>query len=130
MKNQSFIQTDAGRIETGFQTENNDCIVRAFAVARDIPYHVAHSIFEAAGRRRGHGLRWDQIAPVLLEQGFEVSGRMWSLSLSQFLRNNRTGSFFLIKRGHAFAVKNGVVFDMFPIGGNTKVVFFAKALEK
>lgn len=128
MENTTFVKTDAGRIEKGFPQEKNDCTVRAFSLAKDMPYHEVHKLFALAGRKDGDGMFQAQMVPLLERNGFKITFER--MTLGRFLKANPKGNFFVVKRGHAFAVKNGIVFDMFPIGPRTKVIFFAKVLEK
>jgi len=96
--------TDGGRIANGYMDERRDCIVRALANVADIPYYQAHDLFKWGGRRK-------RCASDILETLHEVNvvGTSCRMRLSQFLAENKTGSFIVLKRGHAFVVKNGII---------------------
>src|ERR1035437_6211253 len=105
--------TDAGRVAEGYSDEKRDCAVRALAVAADIPYYQAHDIFKSGGRRYRCGSY--NTRPTLAKIGIE--GASCRMSLASFIYMNPKGSFYIIKRGHAFAVKDGIVFDNRQLGG-------------
>ncbi len=112
--------TDAGRVAEGYADEKRDCAVRALAVAADIPYYQAHDVFKHGGRRRRCGSY--RTRETLAEVG--IKGVSCRMSLASFINMNPKGSFYVIKRGHAFAVKDGVVFDNAPLGGRIIVLWF------
>lgn len=112
--------TDAGRIAEGYVDERRDCAVRALAAAADIPYYQAHDIFKWGGRRRRCASY--RTAETLKDMGLRVIFQ--SSSLAFFLKLNPQGEFFVVKRGHAFAVKDGVIFDDSKLGGMVKVRWY------
>lgn len=111
--------TDAGRIAEGYLDERRDCAVRALAAAADIPYYQAHEIFKWGGRRRCASYR-----TLLTLTDIGLRGIFNSMSLATFLKLNPKGDFFVVKRGHAFAVKDGVIFDDSKLGGRVQVRWY------
>src|ERR1035437_5373087 len=96
--------TDKPGMAEGYSDEKLDCAVRALAVALDIPYYQAHDVFAACGRKRRHG-SYNTIDTLGM---LGIIGFHARVSLSKFIEDNPVGVFYIIKRGHAFAVKNGV----------------------
>lgn len=93
-----------------FPTERRDCSVRALAIALGIPYREAHESFRIAGRRHGEGTPLVISAWVHKRHGMETM-RPFRPTLAQFLRENPKGRFVVHRRGHAFAIIDGVVHD-------------------
>lgn len=116
---------DAGRIGDGFETENNDCAVRAYAISHEIPYYEAHERFKEAGRRNGRGVALKQIISVLGSAEYRVGGS-YGLTLTAFLAIIDTGTYMVVNRNHAFCIKNKVVFDHRRHTGKTKVYGYWK----
>lgn len=114
--------TDGSRIAAGYVNERRDCAVRALANAADIPYYQAHEVFKWGGRRNKCASY--RTLQTLLELGIEDI--YCHINLAQFIRMNPKGSFYVIKAGHAFAVKDGVVFDENPNGSRVIVKWFAR----
>lgn len=112
----------------GFEHERNDCTVRSLSNAADISYHEAHELCARAGRKPRHGFHFQS---WLTEQARSSEGivfgryrvhrielpagatwRARNVTLAQFLRDFPRGRFILVKRGHAFAVVEGVALDL------------------
>lgn len=98
------------------ESESKDCAVRAVSIACDIPYHEAHERFSKAGRKPNNGVDLELLVKVMGKRPYDGS-----MTLSRFLAFKPKGRFVAIKRGHAFAVVNGVVHDWSKLGGNTRV---------
>lgn len=47
----TWVYTDGGRREAGFEGETGDCVARAIALATRIPYRDVHILVDAFGRR-------------------------------------------------------------------------------
>jgi hypothetical protein len=110
------------------KTESNDCTVRAAAVALDMPYYKVHEAFSKAGRKPGRGVCLDVVDSVLKAlkgDKIRTTGFEWfrehRMTLSALIRKHPKGRFVVVKRGHAFALIDGVAHDMGPVGGRTKV---------
>lgn len=107
--------------------ETNDCVVRAIANASGCTYSKAHSL-AAKHYQRGFrmGTRTMRIlnnsrelfAELKLETNNVSFSQFWESkqkrefgTINQFVKNNPTGRHFLLVRGHALAVVDGVVYD-------------------
>ena len=100
----------------GYENEYRDCTVRALAVVSDLPYSEVHKAWEEVGRKDGH-------APKNFENQHKLQKACKILNLEakqvkrhgtvkNFIIKYPTGNYFCIKRGHAFAIINGKVFDL------------------
>ena len=106
---------DAGRVSDGFGNEKLDCAVRAYAIVKQIPYLEAHQLFEKAGRKPRHKTNIEIYANL----GIRFCSSY--ITLKQFIKEHPKGSFYMCKRGHAFAVQDGIVFDTVKLSGRTIV---------
>ena len=121
------------------KTESNDCVVRAWASAFELPYENAHKIIEEQFQRKFkkgtmrfnskmnqlskmRALYNDKYLKILGEQ--TLSGLSYSLAydvkvkgvtkkrkmtVGTFAKKYGTGTYIISIRGHAFTMKNGVV---------------------
>jgi hypothetical protein len=114
---------------TGYSSamgDRRDCSVRALAVACDLPYKDAHSIFEKAGRIAGHGTSVCVSSRVHLDLGFtkldpaslvvdakfpKYANHRVNTSVAKFAREHRLGTYILHTKTHALALVRGVVHD-------------------
>lgn len=121
------------------KNETNDCVVRAFASAFDVTYDFAHQYVEKHFQRQpGKGTFGTSYKMITMSNnGVEINGKniylvgdkisdfMWGalrydaklkgqkikreMTVGRFIKENPKGTFFVIVRGHAFTIKNGVV---------------------
>jgi hypothetical protein len=117
---------DGGRVGDGFGHEKSDCVIRAYAIAKQIPYAEAHQIFEKAGRKNNHGTSLNTVSSVFGVNEQRV-GELWKgLTLKKFLMWHNVGTYLVFNRNHAFCIKDGVVFDERCHTGKTKVYGYWK----
>lgn len=123
------ISSDSGRAAAGFGFEKNDCTVRAAVVRFTMPYQKAHDILAQFGRRNGRGLLLSKIKTFLEEMGLEVFtpylNRAAMPTVARFIKDNPKGRFYVLIRGHAFGVNNGVIIDNAPARSRAKVLMYA-----
>ena len=106
-----------------FEDEMNDCTVRALASAGEMRYKDAWHIAKESGRRTGRGMSLHQIEAMLkanfigvkynrINKMKWVNGKRVVTTLSSLLKDPRfqTGAHYVIVTGHAFAIKDGVVY--------------------
>ncbi len=115
--------------------ENNDCAVRALAVATGYSYNDCHAFFELHGREPRKGtfcyriLAGDlasRLETSFPELGFKAvrcggyvkptlpAGSPWissGITLRSFCRARPTGAYFITVARHALAVVDGVIYD-------------------
>lgn len=113
--------------------ESNDCTVRATAIALDKDYKEVHSYYASKGRKPRRGCVIATVKAVCSElaENFSPMQYIHEPTVSQFIRENPTGHWVVIKRGHAFAIKNGVVYDMHKscAGAKSRVKFAFKVKD-
>jgi hypothetical protein len=113
------------------KTERNDCTVCATAEAFAIPYHEAHALLTAAGRKPRHKFSFYFFVRCFLKtlsngcvnHRTVTAVRMpWHLpTLAQFVKDFPQGTFIVRKRGHVFCVRNGIVYDSTPQGARVRI---------
>lgn len=119
--------------------ETNDCVVRAFASSFEVDYDFAHQyVAEYFKRKPRKGTFMTSSKLVnMSDNNTEVNGKRvytvgnrtnnWmanslvyevkvkgqkvkrEMTVGTFIKQNPTGTFFILVRGHAFTIKNGVV---------------------
>lgn len=105
-----FVRSDAGRYVEGYKHEKNDCVVRAIAHAYDLPYNHAHATIKSLGRQDRKGFHTPKAMEV---HKYQYKQDLPHMTVKTFLRQFPRGVYVLRIRGHAFAVKNGVIYDTF-----------------
>jgi hypothetical protein len=115
--------------------ERNDCVVRAMMTVTGSTYKAAHDLLRTRCNRRNRKGTPARPLIALLDSGstlgakFErVVGRPGqyiggtrSMTLAAFIRSNPVGVFFVWKRGHAFAIVDGVLVDTWHVGSRSRV---------
>lgn len=101
--------------------EKNDCVVRAIQRRIKTSYERAHEIVSPY-RKDGHKCYGTR--ELIAKLGLEL--KSFNRSLKQFLEDHPTGCYLVIKRGHAFCVDQGKVYDDGRLVGlNTRIVYYA-----
>lgn len=115
--------------------ENRDCCVRALSLAANMPYIRAHALFKGHGRQDRCGTYDMTIDSALSAIGgrlIKTGGRAIAargVTLQRFLDDHPKGRFFVVRRGHAFAIIDGVVHDwLFGTGPRSRVRFAYEVL--
>jgi hypothetical protein len=119
--------TDGGKTKDGFHHEHNDCAVRAVAIACEIPYKEAHAKLKAHGRK-DRGTTYNFVGFVAKKIKTQkklkpTKGKASLGTLATFLKNNPKGTYIACKRGHAFAVVDGVVNDSWKVKMGSHIKF-------
>lgn len=120
------------------KNETNDCVVRAFASCFDVSYNYAHGyVKDNFGRRDRNGtygtvdkmtklaenrsqVNYKKVKCVgkvnnnnrrTLEYDVKVKGERVKrkMTVGTFTKQNPVGAFFILVKGHAFTIKDGVV---------------------
>ena len=130
--------------------ETNDCVVRAFASSFEISYDRAHKyVAENFGRKPRQGtygtstglvkmsdkkttLNYKKVYTIgkrytdsmfgSLSYDVKVKGviKRRNMTVGTFVKQNPKGTFFVIVKGHAFTIKDGVVIGNFEDAIKTK----------
>jgi hypothetical protein len=124
--------------DIGFEHESKDCTVRAIKNATGVPYRDAHAFLQARGRKDCEGMYFSEVMTELVttkaivfgyritkvEEGTTLDrtyARLRYPTLASSLRKCREGRYIIIKRGHTFAVIDGVVYDSGTVGTRSQV---------
>lgn len=105
--------------------DRNSCTVIALSTVCELDYHTALNIATEAGRRRGKGFQSAVlIGHVKKNYNFRFREHLTEggMSLGQFTKRYPTGRFYVRKKGHAFSVIDGVVYDDCKSGSKTQVL--------
>lgn len=104
-------------------SERRDCVVRAFTVVSGKPYIEVLNEFSAAGRKPRHGTKSTISTKIANTYGWrKVTCRM---TVGKFLDNIKyTGPVVARVRGHMFAVVDGKIADICPVGLKRIVTYY------
>lgn len=113
--------------------ESNDCAVRATALASDLPYEQVHQLYTEHGRKPRKGTLVATMRAVINKLASDNTFISYSAyrvkpTLKQFMEENPKGSWVICRRAHAFALKDGVVYDAHEsqAGSRCRVIFAIK----
>lgn len=141
------------------RSEKNDCVVRSVASAADVTYRTAHKFCkDVFGRTDKRGTNNVNIVSQMLiaeTSGIELEGKKFSVrvlgkgeiknryklkgeiiyrqkTLKSFIASHMTGTYLVMRAGHALTVKDGEVFDWKSNGfkPTTKVQAAYELIEK
>lgn len=120
--------------------ETNDCTVRAFAAAANIPYSEAHAIMAKHGRRFGDGTRHETQIKAYAEKGGKLKAIFGNtngaryrahrephvphekgITLKTLLDEMPLGRFVCLMRGHAFAIIDRQLADGCSLPAGTRI---------
>lgn len=91
-----------------------NCTVVALAATTGLPYDEAHRIAEKAGRLLNKGFRSEKLIKYFNAKHGRNQFRKvkrTTITLQKFCKKYPRGSFYVRKKGHAYAVIDGVVVD-------------------
>jgi hypothetical protein len=94
-------------------SEHNDCTVRALALTAKINYSTAHWIARTAGRKNRKGFYSNELlqtAKTKFKLNYQ-SVKVKPMTVATFCKKYPRGSYYCNKRGHAFAVIDGICYD-------------------
>lgn len=111
-KGVKFVCTlDWFKIDRGLKRENGDCAVRAIASGFGIAYNKVHDILAGFGRVTGNGTSLGQMKDAIIEiAGKDVECQKSGITVKQALKHYSKGNFIVVVRGHAFSIKDGVIY--------------------
>ena len=124
MASTKWVRTDGGKTAAGI-VDRNDCAVRAYSLFTGKPYAESHKMFSSMGRRIGKGTKNTTIMAALKEfPCTEARKQGKRVTLSQIANTIPVGKVYMLKRGHAFTMVNGVVHDSFQVGAKSIINMF------
>jgi hypothetical protein len=99
----------------GYKKESRNCTVVALCVSTALPYQQCLEISKKAGRKTAKGFRSEKLIDFFNKNSqtrlVPVKLRK-PLTVQKFCKRYSKGSFYARKRGHAFAIIDGDVYDM------------------
>lgn len=121
----SFKHSDGGRVEAGFANEKNDCTVRAAVVRFTTSYARAHELLESVGRLNRRGASLAMLKRLFERMGLEISRPLFRPTLAQFVKDHPQGRFYVVVRGHAIGIVDGVCVDCVTPRPRSRVLLYA-----
>ncbi len=109
-----FRKSDAGRGQSKRAKQQNDCTVRAYAVAFDIPYDQVYDSFAELGRKCGRGFDFKAFAKTharLRWHSFPAERGKTRMNPAKFGTAYPTGRWIARTAKHVMAIIDGVVVD-------------------
>jgi hypothetical protein len=98
--------------------ERNDCAVKAFAIVMNTSYDRAHKhlSLQCGRQHRKHGpIQCDKVLPESLKNTkHRVGPYAWvgeKVTIKKFCDKHPIGRYFVLVRGHAIAIIDGIVYD-------------------
>jgi hypothetical protein len=106
--------------DTYSQSEKRDCVVRALANVMGVPYGTAHTFMKKhCNRKDTYGVKGSQIINLfknkkdVIRRDFNAG--IWEEkrfhTIGQLIKAKPTGTYYILVRGHATSVINGVLND-------------------
>lgn len=126
--------------------DSSDCVLRSICNLTGEPYSFVYGVAQACGRVAGKGCTGKVVALILKEFGFRpisfhgttknAYGHQYfayhfvskdyqlkpGITLGRFIKENPTGEFFVLVRGHATVIKNGKLCDTISVKSNMSVL--------
>jgi hypothetical protein len=96
------------------------CAIKGLVVASGLSYEIVDQAFLDCGRKRKQRTSINIIKKVLKKLNLSSIPVKRSGSLEGFIRKFPKGSYYCIKRGHAFAVVDGEVYNERKMGSHIK----------
>jgi len=99
----------------GYKKESRNCTVVALSVSTQMPYTQCLDIAKQAGRKTGKGFRSEKLIDFVNKNSEKIFCKVKlkkPMTIQKFCKKYSKGSFYARKRGHAFAIVDGNVFDM------------------
>jgi hypothetical protein len=117
----------AYRTEIAALNETNSCTIITLANVTGISYNDAHKIGADAGRIARKGFYTEKLTAHALKFGhvFRPIPNFSRMTIAAFCEKYPTGRFYVRKRGHAFAIINGVVHDNGVVEGKGRTIINA-----
>jgi hypothetical protein len=108
--------TEEQRKSSKDMKETNDCTVFAWCNVFDAPYVNSHGWLRKHGRQKGRGMLAKAIKAALAACKKSTTkvgpySNKDRISVASFCRKHPVGRYYVWNRNHAFAIKDGVVYD-------------------
>jgi hypothetical protein len=109
---------------------NADCTVRAWVNCFDAPYASSHAWMKKHGRRNNKGMTYDEVVNALKackKAKIRIGPYSYKnrITVKQFCAKHSVGRYYVLSKGHAYCIKNGVVHD-YKYGGGRQITMAAR----
>lgn len=118
IKSYPFVYSDGGRSNSKRPKQQNDCTVRAVALAFEVPYDRAYDMLKSAGRKSHQGFYFNEWAEETVVNGRRLKWRPFQAVKGQkrmnpvrFSQEFAKGRWIVRTAGHVFAFIDGVGYD-------------------
>lgn len=108
------MKTQRPVLDNYVSSHKKNCTVIALATTANIPYDVAYQIAKEAGRPDNKGFQSCKLIKYFNKKCAPNRFRKFkrsSITVQKFCKKYPVGRFFVRKRGHAYAVVDGVAID-------------------
>jgi len=115
MQELKVVKSDGGHEMYGSKDRAN-CTVRTLANVADIEFDLADEIATKAGRKRNKGF-WPNKIIAVAKKDFGMKFRKLKFgeyTITKFIKKYPTGRYWCSRRGHSFAIIDGVIYDTTP----------------
>jgi hypothetical protein len=105
---------DVCELDNFVPTDKKNCTVIALAITADIPYDKAHRIAKDAGRQDNRGFRSEKLIKYYNTKFGRNQFRKVKrkpITVQKFIKTHPQGRYYVRRKGHAYAIINGMVFD-------------------
>jgi len=106
------VKSDGGQKLYGIKDSAN-CTVRTLALVADIEFELADEIATKAGRKRNQGF-WPKNIIAVAKKDFCMKFQKLKFkkyTISKFIKKYPEGRYWVTRRGHSFAIIDGVIYD-------------------
>lgn len=118
-----FTHNTGGKEDAGLSHEHDDCVVRAWAIAKDLPYADVHAQCKALGRQDGKATPWHIVLAVYGQPTKEFfrlkKSEQPTVRKLMMIAANRTVIVHIER--HVFCIKKGTQLDNYANKLNKKV---------
>jgi hypothetical protein len=107
------IKADGGHKLSGIKDSSN-CTVRTLAIVANIEFEHADEIATKAGRKRNQG-HWPKKIITVAKKDFGMKFQKLKFkryTVNKFIKKYPEGRYWVSRRGHSFAIIDGVVYDI------------------
>ena len=101
-------------LQSSGYSEDNDCAVKAVAIACDVPYSIAHAVLKKNGRKARRGTLRHITFKSVEDLGFKIKEVVHTAKTIDRLKTDaivQQGFYFAFVSGHILTVVNGKVED-------------------
>lgn len=113
------------------RNEKNDCSVIAIMAVTGCTYKQAWEALHEVGRTKGRGATPLQIGLALKSLGWASMGfvPMNKVTLAKLIKDRSKGRIIAYTQDHAIAIKDGAIYNAYPIHGKTLIKGFIEITE-